>query len=194
MPARSATRRRHSPRSTSAVPSPPSATGTSSTSRPPARRPARQRQRRLHRRQGSLAASRRGERAHGPAPRRGRPPSSSRSRDLRLLRARHPLQHRERKPLAGQEDQADPDADRHLDCLEPDPERKSLRIVHAVGDERQGDRGLHETDVPGPERKEHRHVHQHQHEPGRGQRRVDVERAHRRPDREQLTGPAGALK
>ena len=86
------------------------------------------------------------------------------------------------------------DADGHLDRLEPDPEREPLRIGHAVGHERQRDRGLHETDVPGPERKEHRHVHQHEHEPRRGERHMDVERAHRCPDREQLAGPAGALK
>ena len=48
--------------------------------------------------------------------------------------------------------------------------------------------------MPGHRREEHRHVHQHEHETGGGQRLVDVEGPHRRPDREQLAEPAHALE
>ena len=56
------------------------------------------------------------------------------------------------------------------------------------------DRRLHEPDVPGPEREDRRDVHQHEHEARGGKRHVDVERAHRHPDGEELAQPAEALE
>jgi hypothetical protein len=55
--------------------------------------------------------------------------------DLGLLGARHALQHRVRQALTGEEEQADPDADGHLDRLEADPEGKAARVGDAVRDE-----------------------------------------------------------
>ncbi len=94
----------------------------------------------------------------------------------------------------GEEDEADPDPHRRLDRLQADSEREALGIGDAVRDERKRDRGLHQPDVARPEREDRRHVHQHQHEPGCGHRRVDVEGAHRRVDREELEEPAEALE
>ena len=109
--------------STSAVPSPPSATGIASASAPARREPLGQRGRRVGRAEDALEASRARERASRAASRRS---------DRRLLASGHSrlghlghlAQHREREPLAAEEDQPDADADRRLDRLQPDPERE----------------------------------------------------------------------
>jgi hypothetical protein len=106
----------------------------------------------------------------------------------------HSSQHRERQALARQEDQADADADRRLDGLQPEPVGDRLSRRDAVLAQRQRDRCLEEADVAGPEREQRRHVHQQQHEPGRRERRVDVEGPHRRVDREELAQPTEALE
>ena len=88
--------------------------------------------RRLDRRQDALAASGRRERAHvRPAPRRApRPPRPRRTSacsapGMRLSIAyESPSRARKRKP--------DPHSDRHLDRLQPDPEREALGVRHAV--------------------------------------------------------------
>src|SRR5205814_2125917 len=64
----------------------------------------------------------------------------------------------------------------------------------AVAHQRSGDRDLDEPDVPGPEREDGHHVHQQQDDPGGRQRRVDVERAHRGVDGEDLARPAQDLE
>ena len=76
----------------------------------------------------------------------------------------------------------------------PIPNAKPRAYGDAVLHERQRDRRLDEADVPGPEREDRRDVHQHEHEPGGGERLVDVERAHRRPDRDELEHPAEVLE
>ena len=76
----------------------------------------------------------------------------------------------------------------------PKPNAIAFPAGDAVRAQRQGDCRLQQPDVPRPERKERRHVHQQQHEPGRGQRRVDVEGPHRHVDREELEEPAEALE
>ena len=113
--------------------------------------------------QDALEASR-ARRARAGSPLRGRLGASSSSAGR--IGGGHVLQHRVREPLAGEEDQPDPDADRGLDRLQPDPEREAARVRDAVLDERQRDRGLQQPDVARPEREDRRHVHQQQHEPG----------------------------
>ena len=97
------------------------------------------------------------------------------------------------RPSRARKIEADADADRRLDRLQPDPEREAARVGNAVLLQRQRDRGLHEADVAGPEREDRRDVHQHEHEAGGRERLVDVERAHRRPDRGELEEPAEVL-
>ena len=113
---------------------------------------------------------------------------------LGLLLLLHLLQRGEREALAREEDQPHADADGHLDRLEHQPVGEPGAVGDAVLDERQRHRRLQQADVAGPEREDRRHVHQHEHEPGRRQRQVEVERAHHRPDGEQLHQPADALE
>ena len=90
--------------------------------------------------------------------------------ELRVAgRLGHPLERGVREALARQEDEADADAHRRLDRLQPEPEREAARVGHAVLPQRERDRRLDEADVPRPEREDDRDVHQHQHEP-RGRR------------------------
>src|SRR5262249_23045688 len=174
--------------STSAVPSPPSATGSSSASAPASRSP-----------DASAAAASRGIRTPlrlaGDA-------SASRWALLGLLDVGgllrrsllHALQRRVRHPLACQEDESDADSDRRLDGLQPDAESDAVRVRDAVADERDRNGDLHKAEVPGPEREDRRDVHQHEDEAGRREWKVDAERPHRGPDGEQLTEPAGELE
>ena len=160
---------RHSPpsvrASTSAVPSPPSATGSSSHSQPSTRRtPSAERGRGLDRREDAFEASRTCERAQARASSACSTAASSSSASP--ARVRHPLERGVREPLAREEDEADADADRRLDRLQADPEREAARVGHAVLPQRQRDRRLDEADVPGPEREDRRDVHQHEHEAG----------------------------
>ena len=79
--------------------------------------------------------------------------------------------------------------------MQPEPERDPVRLRDSVVlKERQRDGGLHEPDIPRPQREERRDVHQHEHEPCGGQHLVDPERAHRRVHREQLAGPSEHLE
>ena len=87
-----------------------------------------------------------------------------------------------------------PIADRRLDRLQPEAERDAVRVGDAVRDERDRDRDLDGADVPRPERDDRRHVHHQQDERGRRHALVDVERAHRRVDREQLADPSEHLE
>ena len=114
---------------------------------------------------------------------------------LCLIGGRHHLQHRERQTLAREEQQPDADADRRLDRLQAEAVRNAVRVGDAVAAaQRRRDRDLREPDVAGPEREHRRDVHQQQHDAGGRQRRVDVERAHRRPHGEQLAHPAEDLE
>src|SRR4051794_25187220 len=174
-----------SPPITSAVPSPPSATGSATASAPPRSSPS-----------ASSAAASTAE----TTPLRLAGHASARTLVLlggglhlgRILR--HLAQHRDRQALACEEDEPDPDADRRLDRLQPDREREALAIGNAVRAQRQRDRRLEEADVAGPEREDRRDVHQHEDDSRNGDRLVDVEREHRRPDGEQLEEPAERLE
>ena len=111
-----------------------------------------------------------------------------------LLVVLHAPEHRDGDALARERDQPEPDAAGHLDRLEREPVGEAGRVRHAVVAERKGHRRLHEADVPGPERDDRRDVHQDEHEAGRGERRVDAERLHRRVHGEELQQPAEALE
>jgi hypothetical protein len=69
-----------------------------------------------------------------------------------------------------------------------------VRVGDAVADQWQGDRGLEQPDVSGPERDKVGDVHQHEYKCGGDQGQLEVEGAHRCPDSEQLTQPAGSLE
>src|SRR5882724_1503229 len=175
--------------STSRVPSPPSATGSSSTSaherNPSARAAAASRADRTPLRLAGHASTRALLGIRGRLLLRG----------LRLCDVRHYPEHRDRKAFAREENQADADPDRCLDRLEAESERDPARLVHpVVREERQRDRRLNEPNIPRPQRKDRRDVHQHEYEAGGRERLVDSERAHRRVDGQQLTRPAEQLK
>ena len=57
------------------------------------------------------------------------------------------LEHPVGQPFAGEEHRADPDPDRGLDRLQPDPEGEAQRVADAVLGERDSDPGLDEPDV-----------------------------------------------
>src|SRR3954471_6072460 len=148
--------------STSAVPSPPSAIGAGSASTPARAKPS-------ARSRAASRAERTPWRLAGDASARTGLAAFRRSRflgllfgHLRLARVRHPAQHREREALPREEDPAHADADRGLD------------------------RRQQKADVPRPEREQRGDVHQQENEPGGGQRRVDVESAHRGVHGEEL--------
>src|SRR5262249_17000935 len=150
-----------SPPITSAVPSPPSATGSAAASAPPPSSPSTR----------SLAAS-----TAVTTPFRLAGHASARTlvflgSGLELLRLlRHLAQRRDREALAGEEDEPDADADRRLDRLQPDPEREALAVGNAVRARRQRDRRLEGADGSGPEREDRRHVHQDEHDSRDGER------------------------
>ena len=81
-------------------------------------------------------------------------------RRLVLVVVPHPFQHRERDALAREREQAQPDAARHLERLQREPEGEPGRVCNAVAvPERDGHGRLHETDVAGPEGDDGRDVH-----------------------------------
>ena len=118
--------RRHSPplasQSASAVPSPPSATGSSTASRPPARSPSASAVGRAAAREDAFEASRARERAHGAS---GEGLASS-STGARLVG--HVPELRERDALAREEERGRHRPDRHLDHLQHERVRKPDRV------------------------------------------------------------------
>src|SRR3954451_8399840 len=70
----------------------------------------------------------------------------------------HLFEHRVRDAFAREEDEADTDADAGFDRLQADAECDALGIRHAVVDERERDRDLHEPEFPGPGREDRRAV------------------------------------
>src|SRR5262249_54979637 len=134
--------------STSAVPSPPSAIGSSSTIAPPIRKPS-----------AKNAAACRADRTPLRLARYASALTRFRRRRLLLgyldrLRPGHHAQHRERKPFVREEEHPDADADRGLDRLQAEAERNPSRLRDPVGDQRQRNRGLDEADVAGPQRED----------------------------------------
>src|SRR5919197_1770008 len=82
--------------------------------------------------------------------------------DVDLRHLRHSSQHGEREAFVGEEDTTEPDPDRGLDRLQPDPVREAVRVRDAVGEERGRDRRLEEAYVAGPEGKDRDDVHEHE--------------------------------
>ena len=132
--------------SAAAVPSPPSATGNSSASAPPRRSPSPSAA-------AAAAASRTPLRLAGHASARTRSslraalPRPPPRRSVGVGCRRHAAQARERQALVREEDQPEADADRSLDRLQPEAERDTVRVGHAVRDERNRDRHLDGADV-----------------------------------------------
>src|SRR5207248_11637645 len=113
---------------------------------------------------------------------------------LRLVCRRHHLQHREREALTREEQEPDTDPDRGLDRLEAEAVCDAVRVRDAVALQWCRNCDLCEPDVARPEREDRRDVHQQQHDARGGQRRVNVERAHRCPDCEELAHPPRDLE
>src|SRR5439155_4786070 len=107
--------------STSAVPSPPSAMGSGSASTPARANPATSAAAASEALRTPLRLAGDASARTSLAVLRGSCQLLLGARHLRLGRVGHAPQHREREPLAREEDQADPDADRGLDRLEPEP-------------------------------------------------------------------------
>ena len=154
--------------------------------------------RRARSRSSPAASSSRDRRARANAPPRARPadpdPPQSLSRHLGLVRRRHNAQHREREPSRARKSRPTPiPTDASIACS-PKPYATPVLYADAVAGERRRDRDLHEPDVARPEREDGHDVHQQQDDAGGRQRRVDVERAHRGVDGEELARPADDLE